>query len=326
MRMGFALAGLLGAFSGACLVAWHGFGAVLSALALAGWTGLALIALYHFLPLGLCGLAWRALLEPPKPGGIAFLWFRWLRDSGNEILAVVPAAGELLGIRAMSLHELPLNRAAAATVVDLTVEMAAQVVFTLVGLALLALARPGDRLIGWSAIGAAVLALLAAAFAFAQRVGLFRFLERIAFKIAADLGLATANATGGVHEAIRALYLRRRAIAAAIAIHLTAWLSGVGEAMLCFWCMGVPASFTTVLVLESLTYAVRNAAFFVPGGIGVQEGGYLLLGATLGIGPEFALALSLMKRGREIVLGMGALALWQTLEGGALWRFLRRAR
>ena len=71
-------------------------------------------------------------------------------------------------------------------------------------------------------------------------------------------------------------------------------------------------------MLESLAYALRSGAFFVPGAAGVQEGGYVLLGAALGIGPEFALALSLLKRGREIVLGRAALALWQWLEG---WRW-----
>jgi uncharacterized membrane protein YbhN (UPF0104 family) len=69
--------------------------------------------------------------------------------------------------------------------------------------------------------------------------------------------------------------------------------------------------------LECIIFAIRSAAFFIPGALGVQEGGYLLLGAALGLPPEVALAVSLLKRGRAIILGIPALAAWQWLEGKA---------
>jgi hypothetical protein len=84
-----------------------------------------------------------------------------------------------------------------------------------------------------------------------------------------------------------------------------------------------PLSLAAVLVLESLSYALRSAAFFVPAAAGVQEGGYVLLGGLFGLGPDVALALSLLKRGRELILGMLGLLLWQAAESG---RWLNRAR
>ncbi|MDX6769446.1 MAG: TIGR00374 family protein, partial [Elusimicrobiota bacterium] len=65
--------------------------------------------------------------------------------------------------------------------------------------------------------------------------------------------------------------------------------------------------------LESLGQAVRAAAFAIPGALGVQEGGYLVLGGLLGIAPDTALALSLTKRFRELVLGLPGLLVWQLL-------------
>jgi hypothetical protein len=67
----------------------------------------------------------------------------------------------------------------------------------------------------------------------------------------------------------------------------------------------------SALLLESLGQAVRTAAFVVPGALGVQEGGYLVLGTALGLTPQTALALSLAKRVREIVLGVPGLIAWQ---------------
>jgi uncharacterized membrane protein YbhN (UPF0104 family) len=87
--------------------------------------------------------------------------------------------------------------------------------------------------------------------------------------------------------------------------------------------MGVRPGFGSLIVLESLTFAIRTAAFFVPGAAGVQEGGYVLLGSALGIEPQFALALSLLKRGRELVLGTAALLVWHSIESRRLWRMIR---
>ncbi|MEC9454698.1 MAG: hypothetical protein VYE58_06445, partial [Pseudomonadota bacterium] len=64
---------------------------------------------------------------------------------------------------------------------------------------------------------------------------------------------------------------------------------------------------------------VRAAAFFVPGAVGVQEGAFVLLGAVIGIGLEVALALSLIKRVRELVIGAPALIAWQVAEGKHLF-------
>ena len=77
------------------------------------------------------------------------------------------------------------------------------------------------------------------------------------------------------------------------------------------------------LVIESLLYAIRTAAFAVPQGVGVQEGAYVLLGAGFGLTPEMSLALSLLKRARDLTIGLPAIAVWQAIEGGRLWR--RRA-
>jgi hypothetical protein len=78
--------------------------------------------------------------------------------------------------------------------------------------------------------------------------------------------------------------------------------------------------FGVVLVIESLLYATRSAAFFVPAAVGVQEGAYIVLGAAFGLGPDMALALSLLKRARDLVIELPALGAWQIIEGGRLWR------
>jgi hypothetical protein len=62
--------------------------------------------------------------------------------------------------------------------------------------------------------------------------------------------------------------------------------------------------------------------FAIPNAVGVQEGAYIVLGAAFGLTPEKALALSLLKRARDLAIGLPAFGVWQTLEGGRLSRRL----
>ncbi len=94
------------------------------------------------------------------------------------------------------------------------------------------------------------------------------------------------------------------------------WLLHTGESWVLMYYLGSPVSWPEALILESLSTAVRNAAFAVPAGIGAQEGGFLLLGAALGIPPPVALALALAKRAREILVSGPALGVWAWMEAG----------
>ena len=73
-----------------------------------------------------------------------------------------------------------------------------------------------------------------------------------------------------------------------------------------------------VLTLESLISAVKSVAFVTPGALGFQEGAYVLVAPIFGLGPEVGLALSLLKRAKDIAIGVPALLLWQASEGRKL--------
>ena len=67
-------------------------------------------------------------------------------------------------------------------------------------------------------------------------------------------------------------------------------------------------------MLKSLTSIITDIAFVIPNGYGVQEGGYLMLGALIGLTPEFSLAISLATRIRELVIDLPGLVYWHHIE------------
>jgi hypothetical protein len=72
------------------------------------------------------------------------------------------------------------------------------------------------------------------------------------------------------------------------------------------------------LIIESLGQALRAVGFAIPASLGVQEGGYVLICGLLGISPQAAIELSLLKRIREVALGIPALIAWQVIESRRL--------
>ena len=75
----------------------------------------------------------------------------------------------------------------------------------------------------------------------------------------------------------------------------------------------------SAVAIESFVYAARTAAAFVPSALGVQEAAYMVLTPLFGVGAEFGLAVSLLKRARDIALGVPILLIWQAVESrGAL--------
>lgn len=318
MRLGVIFAAVIGLALATAIAAYVGFGAVFAALSRVGWRGLAVLCGYSALPFALLGSAWYVLDEgEPLRRWPTFVWARIVRDSAGELLPFSHLGGFVIGARAACERGISSTVAFSTTVVDVTAELIAQLGFIGLGLGLLAV-RLGDHsshdgLFGAAVVGLALTAVGAVAFVALQRRGggvvqalIDRFLP------------AAADRTGRVVEAIDALYRRPARIGAAVVVHLAAWVASALGVWLALRLTGVAIGLGPVLAIEALVGAVRSAAFFAPGGIGVQEASYALLGPLFGLGPELSLAVSLLKRARDLAIGVPALLTWQGLEGARL--------
>src|SRR5258705_12108314 len=141
-----------------------------------------------------------------------------------------------------------------------------------------------------------------------QRRGLFSKLMRTATRFAGKRDWSQwMSQAAAIDLAVDTTYGRAGPVAASFLLSLIGWLVGTGEVFLVLELLNNPVSWVNALLLESLGQAIRGAAFAVPGALGVQEGGYLLLAPLAGLPPDTALALSLAKRAREIILGLPGL-------------------
>jgi putative membrane protein len=290
----------------------HDLSAIAAILAHAGW-GLLLVALFHLLPLALDAIAICVLFDQGS-GGSPFrdsLLARWVGESANSLMPAGQIGGPVLMARHLAHRGMRMEDAAAAITVSTTLQTFAQIAFALIGVVLLGTqtSHLSPLELRTSAlIASAFLAVQVGGFFLIQRRGLFSKLMRAVGRFSGKRDwsqwLSQAQA---IDLAVEGTYRRNGAVTASFLLSLIGWIVGTGEVYLIALILGTPVSWRDALLLESLGQAIRGAGFAIPGALGVQEGGYLLLGPLAGLAPDAALALSLAKRARELLLGLPGL-------------------
>jgi putative membrane protein len=313
------------AFAGAALftalLIHQGAGQVLAAFATGEW-GILGVVVFHLIPLFLDAIAWWVLFpRPDRPPLLQLFWMRWI---GESISALVPSAavgGDIVRARLAAIHGASLPMAAGTVLVDITLGIFVQAGFTLLGLVLLVAATGKNNFVGPTLIGIMIALFAFAGFYFVQRLGIFRFLARIISRLAGSSDWQSLVQGGDtLDRTVLSLYARRSGVLACCVWTMASLIVGSGEIWLALWFLDLPDSLLNAVILQSMVLTIRSAAFAVPAGLGVQEGGYLVVGSLLGISGDGAFALSLVWRAREIGLGIPALIVWQVIEARRLWR------
>jgi len=276
--------------------------------------GLAIIVAIRGIILAMGGFAWWRLLRSVSASPLAvMIGLRLIGEAINVLLPVAAVGGDLERALLLKSRGVDGGAAAASTLADLLLQAAAQALFMLIGVVLSLQLAGAAGLTLWAAGGVSVAALALGGFYVAQRYGGARLVERgIAWSARRWQAATTGNAIR-LDEPLRAIYADRRAVGAALSLHELGWLLGAFETWMALRLMGMPVSASAALILESLSRGLRAAAFPVPSGLGVQEGGYIAIGAVLGIPPETALALSLVKRAPDLAIGLPGLLAWYLL-------------
>jgi len=316
------LLGLAGAGLFTVLLIRQGAPQVGAAFVSAGWA-IPAVVIYHFaVPVFLDATAWWVLF--PKPERLPLRQLYWMRWIGESVSTLVPSAavgGDIVRARLAAIHGARVPVAAGTVLVDLTLGVFNQAAFTLLGVTLLVLATGQRSLVRPTVIGTLIGVAAVGGFYFVQRLGMFRFLAKMIAKITNSSEWGSLVQSGeNLDETVRTLYGRRGGVIGCCASTMLSLILNSGEIWIALHALNLHATILNAVILQSTVLTVRNVAFAVPSGLGVQEGGYVLIGGLLGIDGPTALALSLIARVRELAIGVPGLITWQLIEGRRLWR------
>ena len=117
--------------------------------------------------------------------------------------------------------------------------------------------------------------------------------------------VALCGMMSGYYRQHRGLFLK------SIAFAFFGWVAGVLELYLTLYFLGIPVSLEELWIIESLLQLIRAGSFFIPLSLGAQEGGLILIFTSLGMAGPLGLAVSFVRRIRELVwIALGLLLGW----------------
>jgi putative membrane protein len=307
---------LIGLLAVVTIVLHNDSRAIAGLLEKAGWPLLFLVP-YHCVPLLLDVLGWRVLIREPNRLRSLFA-IAAVREAINRLLPVANVGGEVVGVRLLAHRGISYAEAVGSIVVEITLNILAQILFLMLGLVCLLNAQHP-----FSVVKAAVLSVagglgVVLCLVWILRTGgFFRLIHSIAgrLRVASGKYASALDTLGRIDSITRTLVGDRARLARSVAWQLCGLVSGSVETWLALRLLTHPVTFDVAVVLESLTIAARSVFFIAPAGLGVQEVGLVGFGSLYGLSGEVAIALSLAKRAREILFGLPALAAWQCMRG-----------
>src|SRR3989338_7719195 len=106
----------------------------------------------------------------------------------------------------------------------------------------------------------------------------------------------------------------RRGFYLCFLFYFLGWLAGMLEVYLILNFLGVPIDLTSAFIIEALFTVARSASSFIPGSLGGQEGGVLLVFLALSLTAQVSMSFCIIRRIREALwvgAGLVVLAKWQ---------------
>lgn len=303
---------LLVASAGLALFGWFiyraGLTEILAAFGRLGWTAplvlLPFLIVYFFDTLG-----WRAAFgKNPVPSFPVLTRVRWAGEAFNTVVPSAYIGGEAVKVYLLTKRGVSAVVAGSSAVTGKILQTLAQVVFLTIGafagLTILrsdSLARYGMFAI--AGIGSVIVLLLFRL----QRHGMFGGLLALARKFGLNIAALERN-----EPELLQLDDRIRNFSRTDPVHfwlsggayLIGWICDALEIFLVSHLMGMPLTWVEAVAVESFTSVAKALGIFVPGALGVQESGIVLLFQIFGLPEALGIPYAVIRRGREVIYAL----------------------
>ena len=302
------------------LIVWHiGPGQIYDAAAQLGPVALLVLLIPSAIMYVVEAYGWKVTLGPSAKA-IPFWRVLAIRTAGEVVNMTTPTAyvgGEPLKAYLLKKHHVPMVEGLASVIIAKTTMTIAEVLFILLGIALGVWLLGGNDSSGHTVAAALVsvglLAFGTAAFVFVQRQGIFTwllgFLRKIGLKIA--YLEAREEKLRSLDQTILEFYRHNRpAFYASTGLFFLGWMAEALEVYVIVYYLGGPAMALSAISIGALSVFIKGGTFFIPGSLGAQDGGNVLLLQAFGYSDVTGIAFALLRRFRELVwIGIGLLCL-----------------
>ncbi len=276
-------------------------------LASVGFWIVVLVAIY-FVAFAIDSVTWQMTIQsvPLNPLWAYRVWK--LRMVGESFNVVIPAGGmggePVKAVMLKTHYGVDYREGTASLILAKTINMIALVIFLIGGFVLMTRAEALPQAYEYMA-GVGLLA-------FGLGVFLFFIIQRLSITSLTGtwisrwrFGQRVEDILDHIHDMDDRLvhfYTEDRGrFAGALVLALVNWLLGVVEIYYTLVFLDNPITWAEAWIIEAVAQMVRTGAFFIPAAIGVQEGAFLLVCGAITGSPSVGLAVSVVRRIREII-------------------------
>lgn len=229
---------------------------------------------------------------------------RWAGEAINVITPTASLGGEPVKAYLLNRYGVPIKDGVASVIISKTIMVMAQILFIIIGGAVAVYYLSPARLFTLSLAAIIIISIVVVFSIYLwQKKGLFtsiiNLLER--FKIRVRYLTENREKVESLDRKIRYFYNhQRKRFYISFLYYFLSWASGVLEVYVILVLMGNKISLAQALIVETAVQLIRSCVFFIPGGLGVLEGGGMLIFSALGFGLETGLSYGIFRRVREL--------------------------
>jgi uncharacterized membrane protein YbhN (UPF0104 family) len=299
-----------------------GWEQIVREMRLVGW-GLIPYLGIHALKEALTTSAWKAALPEYRQGS----WWKlyliiWVGATVNKIYHTGFLGGDITRV-VLVRKDVSTSQGVASVIIVKLAEAVAQIIFILSGIFLLFEVLDLPRVLETALVASFLLLTFSVMiFWLVQRRG---FLDLSLFLL--RLLPLPEEASGKLHkkaqqvdEAVRAYHRERPgALWKAVGLYLARLTLNLAQFQLILFLLGVPGGWKRCFVISVFTILLNTLFFFIPGRLGIQEGGKVVIARALGMTTSQGLTLGIVSRLTQVswsLMGFVVLLFWPRIFRG----------
>jgi len=268
---------------------------------------------------------WKVVLGRAAQG-VPFWRLLTIRTAGEVVNMTTPAylGGEPVKAFLLKRYDVPIAEGAASVVIAKTTMTIAEVFYILTGIALafwmLGVGSSAGQTITAALVSVGLLVCSIAGFVFIQRRGLFASILSLVKKLGVRIQSLETHEEHlrSIDQTIRNFYRHhQQAFYASMALYFFGWMAESLEVFGIIYVLGGSVSALSALSIGALAVFIKGGSFLIPGSLGAQDAGNLLLLQAFGYSDVTGITFALLRRFRELVwIGIGLLCLAMVGKGG----------
>ncbi|MGR3318803.1 MAG: flippase-like domain-containing protein [Candidatus Anammoxibacter sp.] len=232
---------------------------------------------------------------------------RWAGEAVNILTPTGYVGGEPVKAYILKRYGVPLRDGMASVVVGKTVMTMAQIIFVIAGvIAATRYITANNYLIRAVEVSIVISIPVFCFFFYWQSKGLFTSILNLfeRFNIKIKYLIKNKEKIEALDNKIRDFYKHnKKRFYLSLLYHFLGWCAGMLEVYTILYLMGYKINFFEALIIESFVQILKSCSFFIPGSLGVVEGGGILVFTALGFSVQVGLAYGIFRRLRELIWG-----------------------